>query len=80
MRISKMGALPAPFVMYCSTMTEQGTGPRFDSIDTQIKNNEQESRRLVELRDTLLPRLMSGELEVYVLAYPAKNVATENLV
>ena len=30
----------------------------------QIRHNEQESRRLGELRDTLLPRLMSGELKV----------------
>lgn len=29
-----------------------------------ICNNEQESRRLVSLRDTLLPRLMSGEIKV----------------
>jgi len=29
-----------------------------------IKNNSIESRRLVEIRDTLLPRLMSGELKV----------------
>ena len=29
-----------------------------------IKNNGFESRRLAELRDTLLPRLMSGELKV----------------
>ena len=33
-------------------------------IDKQIKNIEQESRRLAELRDTLLPKLMSGELKV----------------
>ena len=40
----------------------------FDSIssriDSQIKRTVQESRRLAELRDTLLPRLMSGELKV----------------
>ena len=30
----------------------------------QIQKNEQESKRLVELRDTLLPKLMSGELDV----------------
>ena len=34
------------------------------SIDRQIKRNEQESRRLASLRDTLLPRLMSGEIRV----------------
>ena len=30
----------------------------------QIRNTQQESRRLASLRDTLLPRLMSGELKV----------------
>ena len=34
------------------------------SIDRQIKRNEQESRRLAQLRDTLLPKLMSGKLKV----------------
>ena len=41
---------------------------KFDSIassmDCQIKRTEQESRRFAELRDTLLPKLMSGELKV----------------
>ena len=41
---------------------------KFDSIassmDCQIKRTEQESRSLAELRDTLLPKLMSGELIV----------------
>ena len=31
-------------------------------IDSRIKTNELESKRLASLRDTLLPRLMSGEL------------------
>lgn len=35
-----------------------------NSLYSMIYNNEQESRRLAELRDTLLPRLMSGELKV----------------
>ena len=35
-----------------------------NSMDGKIKNMEQESRRLAELRDTLLPKLMSGELKV----------------
>lgn len=34
------------------------------SINIRIHINEKESRRLAELRDTLLPRLMSGELKV----------------
>ena len=29
-----------------------------------MKNNEEENRRLSKLRDTLLPKLMSGELDV----------------
>ena len=33
-------------------------------IDSRIKTNELESKRLASLRDTLLPRLMSGELIV----------------
>ena len=33
-------------------------------IHYQIINNEIESRRLATLRDTLLPRLMSGEIKV----------------
>ena len=31
-------------------------------------SNQQESRRLAELRDTLLPKLMSGELKVNEIA------------
>lgn len=41
---------------------------KFTSVVTpffyMIKGNQQESERLAELRDTLLPRLMSGELSV----------------
>ena len=35
-----------------------------EPIFNQIISNELESRRLAALRDTLLPRLMSGELKV----------------
>lgn len=35
-----------------------------DRLYSIIYNNELESRRLAELRDTLLPKLMSGELKV----------------
>ena len=35
------------------------------SIYSQITNCCFESRRLAELRDTLLPKLMSGELNVF---------------
>ena len=34
------------------------------SLFAKIYENQQESRRLVELRDTLLPKLMSGEINV----------------
>ena len=34
----------------------------------KIENNDNESRRLSELRDTLLPKLMSGELKVNEIA------------
>jgi type I restriction enzyme S subunit len=33
-------------------------------IHLQMISNELESRRLAEIRDTLLPKLMSGELKV----------------
>ena len=33
-------------------------------IDAQIRNNETESRLLAILRDALLPKLMSGEIDV----------------
>jgi type I restriction enzyme S subunit len=39
-------------------------GLKANAIMETIKNNSLESRRLAELRDTLLPRLMSGELKV----------------
>ncbi len=38
--------------------------PLFDKLYTKKRQLEEESRRLAELRDTLLPRLMSGELKV----------------
>ena len=37
---------------------------KFDCFRRIIASNEQESRRLAELRDTLLPKLMSGQIEV----------------
>ena len=38
--------------------------PVIDGLFEKKRNVEDESRRLAELRDTLLPRLMSGELKV----------------
>ncbi|UKK55489.1 restriction endonuclease subunit S [Prevotella communis] len=50
---------PAPFNLEKAEIIE-----KFDCIRRMIASNEQESRRLAELRDTLLPKLMSGELRV----------------
>lgn len=38
--------------------------PLVSAYYAQIKHYDQESRRLAQLRDTLLPRLMSGELNI----------------
>ena len=38
--------------------------PVIDELYGRIRNAEDESRRLAELRDALLPRLMSGEINV----------------
>ena len=47
---------------------DKETMAKFDNVcskmDGQIKTLDQESRHLAQLRDTLLPRLMSGELKV----------------
>lgn len=37
---------------------------RFSAIDSRVEVNERESRTLTALRDTLLPKLISGELRV----------------
>ena len=36
----------------------------FSSINTQIANNRAENMKLAEIRDTILPKLMSGELDI----------------
>ena len=41
-----------------------------ESLYALVYRNEQESRRLAQLRDTLLPRLMSGELKVNEITEP----------
>ena len=44
--------------------------PQLDSLFELIAQNERESRALGELRDTLLPRLMSGEIDVSQIRLP----------
>jgi len=39
-------------------------GVHFDTILEQVSLNTDQSRTLAELRDTLLPKLLSGELTV----------------
>ena len=39
------------------------------SLFEQILNNTLENEKLADLRDTLLPRLMSGEIDVSALKY-----------
>ena len=51
------------FVMPVSDVLAE-FNPLVSTYYAQIKHYDQESRRLAQLRDTLLPRLMSGELEV----------------
>jgi len=33
-------------------------------LDAQVQNNHAENRKLAEIRDYLLPKLLSGEIEV----------------
>ncbi len=47
-----------------STIVLDEIRPMFDKLYQLIRKNEDESHRLSQLRDTLLPRLMSGELNV----------------
>ncbi len=43
---------------------------RVHPIDQLIRSNESESRSLVQLRGTLLPKLMSGEIDVSKVRVP----------
>ena len=54
-----LSAIKVPFGADVKEITN-----KLEIIYTLIYKNEQESRRLAELRDTLLPKLMSGELKV----------------
>ena len=44
--------------------------PQLDSLFAAIAHNEYESKMLEELRDTLLPKLMSGEIDVSQIELP----------
>lgn len=48
----------------CDNKTEIAFDDLIQPIDRMIRNNEDETRRLINLRDRLLPKLMSGEIRV----------------
>ena len=54
-----LSAIKVPFGADVKEITDN-----LENIYSLIYKNEDESRRLAELRDTLLPKLMSGELKV----------------
>ncbi len=54
-----MSSIKVPFGADVNTITAE-----LESIYYIINNNQMESSHLAELRDTLLPRLMSGEIDV----------------
>ena len=61
--INKEGFQKIPFVVSPPDVVELFEKTVGD-MDKQITTNEQQSRTLSALRDTLLPKLLSGELEV----------------
>ena len=46
----------------------------FENIFNEIKSNQLEINNLTKLRDTLLPKLMSGEIDVTKINYDLKNM------
>ena len=55
----ELSSIKVPFGAEMGNITKE-----LESIYALVFSNEEESRRLAELRDSLLPRLMSGELKV----------------
>ena len=51
----------------------------FESIFEQIKNNQRELTKLTKLRDTLLPKLMSGEIDVSEINCDIRKISMKNL-
>jgi type I restriction enzyme S subunit len=47
------------------------------SLYNHIKHNNMQSHRLAELRDTLLPKLMSGEIKVEDVTFTKKAMTIE---
>ena len=60
----KRGELDKAMVLVPSDENLSKINALMAPILQQIINNEIESRRLATLRDTLLPKLMSGEIKV----------------
>lgn len=61
--ISKSNFRPIPVVVPSEPVLASFTQSA-DSLYRQMAENERESRSLAQLRDTLLPKLISGELRI----------------
>lgn len=61
--ISKSNFRPIPVVVPSEPVLDSYRKAA-DSLYRQMAENERESRSLAQLRDTLLPKLISGELRV----------------
>lgn len=55
----EISSIKVPFGADCKEISE-----KLDSIYAKVYSNVEENRRLTSLRDTLLPKLMSGEIEL----------------
>ena len=60
----KRGLLAEVKVKLPPTETLSNSSSLIEPLDAKIAANERESRTLAELRDTLLPKLISGDLRV----------------
>ena len=50
----------------------------FENIFNEIKSNQIEINNLTKLRDTLLPKLMSGEIDVSEINCDMQQISTNN--
>lgn len=65
-KISQANLKSIPVVVPPMNLIEE-FNKQVDEMFALIRNNEDENKRLVALRDSLLPKLMSGEIEVSTL-------------
>ena len=67
-KISQANLKSIPVVIPPMNLIEE-FNKQVDEMFALIRNNEDENKRLVALRDSLLPKLMSGEIEVSTFNY-----------